>query len=424
MLFRSIQCYKDGPCTFSYDCDPTIVTSSCDSDGDGDSDDTCSDTDWDRCPYFTEEWVPVIRTTVDGGTGRNPIVGPHVVPSPEYRILWRAHVPAPSSTIEQNSNLPQFFLDIQRQVREDIVAPTWVVRNTYDSYVLASNIEDPSIWLSDIEKLKTSRLMPVMQSTVDIRGQAIRVHFSGMPNPPDYGEYQLQINRFDAVLGDMLQGYLHVVIINKGGLDMSMNAMLHAIKYQWQDKSVYGDNTFAKNGVLVVLETLDNITISRAGLITGMPEESFAIPYNLDLQRAVEQAFNGKGIAINPAAIFGKVETPFEGFQGICDPFNCTRTLGNHVIQGGALSPIIFGLTDPNLAFQRISMSAEDPDDVGPGFVDLDKMIVPTPKQQRVIIGLGIGLSLIIWGFFIYTEDYWKPYSRRRRYNDYTDMYR
>lgn len=395
----AVTCQRDGICRHTYACDPYEVRYSCDRDGDGEKDERCTRTEYHSCPYCTEEWTVAIHTDADIWSGRNPVIATGVLPLDANSYRWRQNKEVPESLIAANQ-IPQIYWNAFANLQNGTEAQPFVFRRQYNSYTLAANVDSPDAWLDEISLLEQNRLIPTFQTAVTAEGQALRVYVKGTAydnNQQWIANWNNALMPLDSVFGTHFQGDLHIVIINKGGIDMSMEAMLNAIKYQWQDKEIYGDNTLAKNGVLVILETKDNVTIDRAGLITGMPEEIFEVQYNDDLREAVATGMRNEAIPLTPEAVLGDTSIPFMPLQTECNMFTCFREVSDPSYGAGVLTQLITGAKNPDLAFQRISMSASDPDDVGPGFVDLDSLIVPTGEQIIWIIFGAVIVSCFAW---------------------------
>ncbi|MFZ5425134.1 MAG: hypothetical protein ACOZAO_05035 [Patescibacteria group bacterium] len=417
-------CERDGDCVHTYDCDRYRCSYSCDSDNDGDSDDTCYKWCYHSCPYCSVEYQLLIHTNTDGWSGRNPVIASNIIPpDADQNYRWRQSEAIPQGIQDAYGRYPQQFLDAFYNLQNGTEALPFVYRRQYNSYTLAANVDSPEEWQDEITLLQQHKpnLMPTLQTTVTGSNQAHRVYFVGFtPTPAQAQEWTTTLSYINSPFGNDRQGDLHVVIINKQGVDMSLTDALTAIKYDWQNSAKYGDDTMAKNAVLVGLETDDGATVFRAAMVTGMPEELFDLQYNDDLRAAIANDLTNKGLPLDPQVLFGRATMPFTPQTEECTIFSCFRGVGPAQLSGGVLTERLFGVTNPELAFQRISMSAKDPEDVGPGFVALDELIIPTPKQQTWIVILSTVFACLAWVATALIGQRYRPfYNRYSRFGRY-----
>jgi hypothetical protein len=358
-------CTRDGACFHHYDCDPyKVVDQEAYTDKDGKHHDEESHTAYHDCPYTTEEWTFTVDSTVGPFT-----IAPHNLPTNpnEHRYRWGTYVP---SYID--SGVPDFWSQVKARLDVDQPGPV-TARHSYDNYILASQTTSLKNHSNAIESYKKAGLLPAINSNIVPFYWLNRVYFVGASGSGDWGDAS---NRFDAAFGSQLQGDLHVVIVNANTVTNPDEYALALLSY-WQSDA-FGRDALSKNGVILVLGTKDNKTISWARASTGMPIGNEGLM--LDLQNEL------KGKPLDADALFGNPKATL----------NSTGV--NITIGDGILQSILWG---PH-KFQREHMGGKDSNGKSQGFAYLLREIQPTTTEY-VLILLGILLaSCIAWGIAIY----------------------
>ena len=135
---------------------------------------------------------------------------------------------------------------------------------------------------------------------------------------------------------------------------------------------------------------------------TGMPLG------NEHMQVAIRNEL--KGVALTPEALIGEVSGEF--YHRESDGKLKVRGLHGQ----GVLERVLWGLDNPQTQFVRVSMSGDDPDDVGTGFLYLDSEIQPDAGQKFWIVFWSFWVCMVGWGVVaMYGERPWRR-NRRRIY--------
>lgn len=398
--WKTIQCSRDGPCRWEYDCDPynVSVSYSCNCDSKGNCQ-TCyrEETHYHSCPYCNEEWTFVVKTSLG-----DYMIADHRLPNNPNSNRWRSSHGVPESIISHAGiGIPAFWQQVKERV--DFGRPGSVTkRMQYDNYILASERTILKQYSGDIERFLSDGLLPPVQSNVHTFYYADKAQFVGY-SPADTAAWQKAIGYLNAALGTELQGDLHVVIVQDARVEQNPDAYILALKAYWQNTKVFGDNTLSKNAIVVVVGTQDGQTVSWARATTGMPlgNESMLIALRNNL----------KGAALTPDKVLGIVQGEFF-MREKDDGSKKLAVRGIH--ERGIMERILWGLDEPQTKFKRVSMTANDTDDVGTGFLYLGGEIEPD-DGQKFSIGLGAFIiSLLGWLTVVFIGEPGGPQSRNR----------
>jgi hypothetical protein len=258
--------------------------------------------------------------------------------------------------------------------------------NNYNNYILAADYSLLQASSPNIERFSNLGIMPTIarpsNSVYDFY-RANKVYFVNW-NPTDANAWYEASMRFNGAFGGDLQGDLHLVIINSRDAANEPDAYTNALKSWWQNPEVWGDDTFAKNGYLVIVGTSDGLTVDWARATTGMPEGNY--------ESQIWIRDHMKGTALTPVAILGNIS----GEVYVRDDGKTkVRTL--HSGTPGFLESVLFGLDEEITKFIRVSMSADDPEDVGTGFLYLDSRIEPKDGQKHLIVAITFVIGLMVW---------------------------
>ena len=373
------KCSRDGPCIREYDCDPYIVMVDYEC-GTSEQPRTCQrpETRYHDCPYTTYEWTFKVETTVGDHT-----IAYHNLPTNPDQHRWRSGVRVPD---RYASGVPAFWAAVDARLKANSPGPA-CARKTYDNYILASQSSILQRFNDSIERYSNDGLLPAVAQTADVRDfyALDRVYFAGMTVG---GDWQGAVQRFNAAFGTMLQGDLHLVIVNANTVTDRHN-YFGALMAYWQSEA-FGDQALSKNGLVIAVGTKDGKTIEWAKAGTGMPigNEMLVVQLEDDL----------KGQALTPENILGHATASFDG-AGELD-----------IKPHGKLADIVWG---PN-KFKRVSMSG-DGDDAA-GFSYLLNEIEPTTGQKIGILFVVFLFACIGWGISIaYGErmGFHRSYNRR-----------
>lgn len=366
-------CTRDGWCSYEYSCDPYTVTESY-SCGE-DNKETCyrTVTKYHDCPYATAEYTYSVATTLG-----DYVIDNHVFA--ENPVEWRAGSGIPAGVQRGPS---AFWLEAKTRCDAGRPGPV-TKRMTYDNFILASDKTILRQYSDMIEAYKAQGLLPPVQAGIDGLYYALKVQFVDY-QPSDPIAWQMALMYLDAALGTELQGDLHLVIVQNDTVSVNPDAYIIALKAYWQDPALWGDNAISKNSIIVAIGT-DGQTVGWARATTGMPlgneHMTVAIRNNL------------KGVELTPEAVLGSVKGELY-VKTYDDGSQKTKVRG--IGESGALRRILWGLDDPQTKFVRVSMTANDPGDVGGGFLYLDSEIEPTGGQKAVTVIAAFLLSCIGW---------------------------
>jgi len=371
-------CERDGLCHHYYDCDPYTVTHKVkDSNGDEHEEE---ETKYHDCPYTNEEWTFTIDTTVGRFT-----IADHNLPTNPDAHRWRWSEPVPDRFA---SGVPPFWTAAKARIDSGQPGPV-TARQSYNNYILASQSTILKRFSDSIDRYKTANLLPTINSSVHDVYFSDRVYFVGRSAP---GNWQPAINRFDAALGTELQGDVHLVIVDPNKVTDPDNYSGALLAY-WQSKA-FDKDALSKNGIIVILGSVDGQTVTWARAVTGMPMGNEALL--LDIQNKLP------GARLDPDSILGHPSAVFAGG-------------GVRVVHTeGALEQVLWG----EHAFKRVRMESHGDD--SPGFAYLLRELEPTAWQRFwILFATGI-FGAIAWGICIYhgaprfrSRSWSLPYRRR-----------
>lgn len=382
-------CTRDGPCIHGYNCDPyEVIHYTYDSKGNITG--SYTTTEYHHCPYTTEEWKFVVKTTL----GDYEIAG-HNLPNDPSNHQWR-----PSHDIPGDIpvGIPPFWQAARNRLDAKKPGPV-TKRMQYDNYILASDETILNQYSDKIEEFKANNILPGPAKDVRDFYYADKVYSVGFSNGAGFSD---SLSYLNAALGTELQGDLHLVIAQNSIISAQPDAYITALKAYWTSKE-FGDNTISKNSLIVLLGTDDGKTISYARAITGMP---------LGNEYLLQKIQSLVGTQLTPEVVLGQS-------NGEIYVRDDGKTKVRAVHGKGALERLLWGLDDPATLFKRVSMTANDAEDVGTGFGYLSDQIQPSESQQ-FWISLIVGLlsTLVVWGSVYYygleSEDKYELYNRRR----------
>ncbi len=306
---QSYQCYRDGPCVHTYDCDSyQVLVHAAYTDSNNNYHAAVYDTDYHQCPVATWEFKYTITakayhaytfTLVDHGFARNPkpwccaqeVDGDSSIPSSVPRGVPAQWLKAKRDKAAGNS---------------DAVT----VHDSYANYILANEATIFRKYSDDIGMLRKRHLLPPPPlAPIYDNYLSRKVYFVGLhPSAPVQGAWQSVVAHLNADLGTNLQGDMHVVAVNANVLQGVISPFNYARAIQADWLNDYGKEAVAKNAIILVVgvNPLTN-TIAWAQADTGMPNGNEAM-----LQTLHDQL---PGVAFTPNALFGNttaqvVQTP------------------------------------------------------------------------------------------------------------------
>ena len=358
---RRTDCSRDGPCKWAYDCDPYRVSYSCNC-KDGRCD-TCTRTEYHACPYCAFEEAYLVSTTLGGFTFAS-----HRLPDDPHNNRWQPsrRKALPERVIRQAGvGAPADWLQAKARVDAGDFGPVTKVSG-YQNFLLASDQTILKQYSDALEKY--AELLPAPARSVYGHYFADKLHFQGVtvPNPQDW---QDRLARLNARLGSVAQGDLQVVLVAAGRVD-NPREYVNALRAHWQSKA-HKPWSFAKNGVALVLG-VEGSVVKWADGFTGMPEG------NASLLSAFRERL--PGTKLDAGLLFGRL------------PSTSSPTKAD-----GLVTDLLFGMSSPSSRFKRVSMTGDDPEDVGTGNLYLRGEIRPTATHRWIIGVVAFVLSMFAW---------------------------
>lgn len=270
----TIRCSRDGPCRYSYQCDPYIVQVSyqdCRTDSKGNRSCTTRyrpETRYHDCPYCRFEVGYSVTTTLgDFSMGRTLPASPN-----NYR--WRAGESVPRS-------LPSGDPDVWTAARQRELAfrPGPVAQiTTYDNYLLASEHTVLRKWSGRVRQLDSLGALPRLTSPITGHYDQARLVVAPAFKRPLDASWRQRVDLLAAMAGPLRQGSLLVAIVpaTVAGQRLSPNDYATAIQAHWQDEGTQGRHALPKNLVAFVLG-VEGDTVRWGRVITGMPDGNDAL---------------------------------------------------------------------------------------------------------------------------------------------------
>lgn len=347
-----IQCTRDGPCRYTYNCDPYIVrvSYSC---GTSKEPKTCyrNETRYHDCPYVKVETTYVVNTTIGNFT-----IDSHRFPVNPDQHRWRSSTSVPQSVIAQAGvGEPDVWTAAKKRLASGYPGPV-TNRRTYENFILASDRTILLQYSSKIAEYEKAGLLPKISTGIEFPYHAPKAYFVGLRIGG--APWQAAVEYLNAALGSSLQGDLHLVLVNSSVITNKDEYAL-ALKAYWQDNTRFGRDCLSKNGILVVVGT-DGTKVDWARAFTGMPEG------NESMIVALEKRL--PGTALVPDLVVGSTKLRIP-------PAGPSAT----VIGTGVIESILF---DSETKFSRIKMGGKD-GDVGYAYLARE---TPVPGWHQFFI--------------------------------------
>ena len=385
---QDVPCTRDGPCRWEYDCDPYLVSYSCNCDKDGNCD-TCYRTEYHDCPYVKTESHYIAQTTLGDFS-----IAEHRFPENPQANRWRNSERIPEGVINRAGvGAPSFWLGVKERTEAKDPGPV-CVRKEYENYILASDQTILKRHSSDVAAYRTAGLLPAIQSDVHNFYLSDKAYFVGY-KPQSAAEaerWQSSLRRINGALGTELQGDLHLVVVKHRQISQNADAYALALQAHWQDKQAFGRKTLSKNGIVVIVGTEDGETVAWSKAFTGMPMGNEPMLVSLR---------NLHGTPLMPGALIG--DTHGEFYQKGDEKTGTWKLKVRGRRSGGALERILWGDENAATRFARVSMSGKDADDNGSGFLYLRGEIQPTRSQQVWITICTFLACSLVWVVTVFT---------------------
>lgn len=354
------QCSEDGSCVHDYACNYYYVDETeyyTDSDGKSRSR-TVSVRKHHDCPYATKEY----SYTVTDSFGNDYMLGEHLFDKNPQEWSRGEGIPR-----DVPRGVPPQWQHASDGIKSGNTDPV-TVPGDYKNYVLSSEHTLLKAASSDITLLKSKKLLPDhttnLESPIYNNFLASKVSFVGL-KPPNSENWQDALMRFNAALGTMRQGDMHVVVIKASAIPPSVSSedYLNAVKAYWLND--LSKNALAKNGIVLVLSVDDSAsTIKWARSATGMPIG------NGPMLQALNTELNGQPFTVDSVLGTTSGQVVSAG----------SKTKVNYQIGSGLAAQIIM----QDFPFQRACMGCEGKEDVGQhGFVNLSTEI---PLDGAVLV--------------------------------------
>lgn len=371
-----IRCERDGSCRYNYDCDSYLVsvTYSCGSKGE-----ICTrlETRYHSCPYCDYEYIFEVNSTVGSF-----LISDHRLPENPQQHRWRHEKSVPQSAIESaGTGIPQFWYDVKTRLESGKLGPVTRTKE-YDNYIYASRNTILKKYSSDIDTYIKNGLFPTLPANIYDFYDGNKVRFVGFPENREWEEH---LNYFNANYGAILQGDMHLVIVNIEKIT-NPDSYTQALLAYWQNAKLWGKDSISKNATVVVIGT-DGKIIVWARAFTGMPTG------NETLEATIATTLYN--ILFTPTEVLG-VKSSDVGKKG---------NFNNRYI--GKLEDIAFGLSDNNTRFKRAHMHGKDGTQ---GYEYLFSEInVPTSSKIWIILVINlIGGKLWIIALFVNFDVRWR----------------
>ncbi len=362
-----IQTSRDGAGAHKWDCDPYdewVVDQEAYTDDKGNyhAEQGHYETRYHSCPYTTEEWTFVVKTTL----GDYYIAENNLPTDPEQYRYYSPEGHSHGAPASLDRGVPLFWQRVKERIDSNQPGPV-TARKPYDNYILASDQTILKKYSADIDRYKKEGLFPKPNATVSDVYFADRVYFVGVQPP---GEWQKSANAFDAALGMELTGDLHLIIVDANKVSDPENYSAALFAY-WQSPE-FGKDAISKNSIMVILATKDGKTVQWARAATGMPRGNERLLIDIRDQLP--------GTALDPVSVLG---TPRGELYN-----NGGKTFVRVVHSQGKLESIIWG---PD-KFERVHMK---------DYSYLIHEIEPTTGQKAWIIFFITLLGCVAWGICI-----------------------
>jgi hypothetical protein len=377
---NDVACYRDGPCYWEYDCDPyeVYVSETCSDEDDNTYECGHYETRYHDCPYVKVESTYSVKTTVSSHT-----IAAHRFPNNPQQNRWRSYERIPDYVIRSaGTGVPKFWSDVWGRVESGKPDPV-TVRSSYKNYILASDSTILRQKSSNIAYYQAEGVMPALARDVRDHYSADKVHFVGY-QPKEKSKWQKSLSRLNSAIGTALQGDVQLVVVQSPLVDQDPEGYSLSLKAFWQDRAVFGKDSFSKNGIGIIIGTKDGERIAWVRVFTGMPSG------NESMVVALENAL--KGQSLDPEVVVGFVKT----ITAVKKSKNSVELHVSKMQLSGPVSKVVLGEENKQTRFSRVGMTGSGSGE-GSGFLYLYSEISPTKGQKRLIQLVAFIISCLFW---------------------------
>jgi hypothetical protein len=393
------QCERDGSCKNTYQCDPyTVIETETYTDSKGNSRTRpVTRTKYHSCPYSAEETTYVVDTTLGSFTFADRLMTGR---------QWRdAGIPGGQVTAP-----PADWAAVKARI--DAGQPGGVTQvNNYKNLILGSQQTLFKRYSDTIDTLTAENLLPAPSSGIQNRYDAAKAYFVGDLKGVDTAALTKNVQSLNGAVGAELRGDLHVVFVEADKLPMSPEDYSNALLAHWQS-SVFGRDAISKNAIVVVVGVEG---YKKPAAASVSPSEAPAVLPDvvpgvevLPTPEATPEVAKPTIKAGTPVVAWAKAFTGMPiGNEGLLTQFGSQLpgtvvdenfigsptydvAAGTVTHTDGAVESILYGENK----FERVSMSAEDADDMGGGFAYLGDDWAPDQGTMTLIYVLSSILAL------------------------------
>jgi hypothetical protein len=389
-------CRRDGSCIHNYDCDPYIVQVPYEC-GDSKQSRTCyrSETRYHSCPWVDAEYAYIVETTL----------GPYTIDHGRFPENPQSHRyrsrRIPERVIESAGvGEPLFWSRARLRLRQGDPWPVTQV-HSYTNFVLASDYTILKRYREAAEEYRRLHLLPSITSTIrdGFFYRSDKVHAISCPRDTkeQWNEY---IEKLNAAFGSELQGDVRLILSCNGKINANPDRYRFALEAHWQDRKLFQRAALPKNTVVIIVGTNGDGVVSYARAFTGMPTGNRALTVGIQSRLRAMHA-----VPFTPEAVVGTVTGRPTHVGG--------RYRATSVRSGGILTDVLWGVSNPQTRFSRVSMEAKDEHDVGSGFSYLKGEVQLTTGQKVLILFFVILLSVAAFAV-VATNDWFNAKGANR----------
>lgn len=392
-------CHRDGSCSHNYDCDPYIVQVpyQC---GDSKNPRTCyrSETRYHSCPWVDAEYAYTVQTTL----------GPYTIDRARFPLNPQSHRyrsrRIPESVIGRAGvGEPLFWTRARERLARGNPWPATQV-HSYTNYVLASDYTILRRYREAAEEYRALGLMPPITSSIQdgLFYRSQKVHAIGCPRGTQE-RWNEHVEKLNAAFGSELQGDVRLVLSCNARINANPDRYRFALEAHWQDKILFRKTALPKNSLVIIVGSTDGRVVSYARAFTGMPTGNKALALALQNRLRASNA-----VPFTPEAVVGSVTgRPTRAGE---------RYRATSVKSGGVFTDVLWGVSNRQTRFSRVSMEAKDKNDVGSGFSYLKGEVQLTTMQKILILFFVVLLSVAAFAVIAF-NDWFNAKGANNRWN-------
>lgn len=394
------ECVRDGRCENTYSCDPYTVTrleTYVDSDGKSQTR-TVTETHYHSCPYSSQETTWSVNTSL----GSFLIMGNAMTGEP-----YRNGKSIPGGRVTEP---PAFWVEAERRINSG--EPSGVtVQKSYKNYILGSDSTIFRQHEADIDSFKSDGLLPAPAKSVHSFYMSDKAYFAGVDEKLLSAEVRAElvssVQNLNGRAGSELTADVHAVFVDSSVPADLYSSTLHSY---WVSPE-HGRNSIAKNAVVVIFGVEPHL--NAEGVSSEADEEESGVSEVIPEDEASLVIEDGTPVVAWARAFTGmpvgneRFVQSISSLKGstvdvslIGKPFYNKET-GEYVSESaGKLEHLLF---DGATRYERVSMSADDENDVGGGFKYLSEsyalsgagtVIAYVISTVLMVLGLGFALTL------------------------------